>query len=367
MQTLHFTTGGYPLSIETLQYMQECWTNIYRALSAITGSGDFVVSGIRANGIMDFSIPGWIVLNGELLPYVSAKNIPIDPRCYACVIEDTTLDVGYENGETHKAVTRRYATTYTIAPANAVYSVQWNYVDTSNIPMRNILALSNQKVDSTDFTKALSRIATLEQQIAALGGSAEANLDALRQQLVPRGAIIAWSQDLPLKATDTDAVIKGMGDAYGYLPCGSWQASKDVINAWNGYIQKLGIMQTFSPNGGWLNFTSLLNSIGLKAPDTAGRFLLGSNDRYTLGATGGEAEHTLRETEMPSHSHSINARYCKVNSNKGSHEYHLYSDDEYGDPKYDIGRGRSTNRAGNGAPHNNMPPYTVINYLIKVI
>lgn len=315
---------------------------------------------------MDFSVPGWIVLNGELLPYVSAKGIPADSRCVACVIEETTLNVGYENGETHKAVTRRYATTYTFAPTNAVYSVSWANVDISNIPMRNILALSNLKVDSTDFTKALSRIATLEQQIAALGGSAEANLDALQQQLVPRGAIIAWSQDLPLKATTTDDVIKGMGAAYGYLPCGSWQASKDVITAWNGYIKKLGITKTISSTGGWLNFSSLLSSIGLKAPDTAGRFLLGSNDRYTLGSEGGEAEHKLLEHEMPPHSHSIKARKAEVKHGSNfSNEYHLYSEDQWG--TINSNATRLTDNRGFGEPHNNMPPYTVINYLIKVI
>lgn len=361
MQTLHFTTGGYPLSIETLQYMQECWTNIYRALSAITGSGDFVVSGIQdQHGNTNINNPGWIVLNGELLPYVSGKN----RTQYACIIEDITLNVGYENGETHKAMTRRYATTCNIIPANAVYSVSWDKVDTVNIPMRNILALSNQKVNNTDFAEALSRIATLEQQIAALGGSAEANLDALQQQLVPRGAIIAWSQDLPLKATNTADVIKGMGAAYGYLPCGSWPADEKNITAWNGYIKKLGITQNIYSKGGELNFTHLLSSIGLKAPNTAGRFLLGSNQQYTLGSVGGEAEHTLSLSEMPSHDHGIKSRYSEV-KHSGSHEYHLYSDNKDGSPNYDTTR--YTNKNGNGQPHNNMPPYTVINYLIKAI
>ena len=361
MQTLHFTTGGYPLSIDTLQYMQQCWINIYRALSAITGSGDFVVSGIAdQHGNTNLNNPGWIVLNGELLPYVGANGKTL----YACIIEETTLDVGYENGETHTAVTRRYATTHNIIPANAVYSVSWDNVDTVNIPMRNILALSNQKVNNTDFTKALSRIATLEQQIAALGGSADANLDALQQQLVPRGAIIAWSQDLPLKATTTDDVIKGMGAAYGYLPCGSWPADEKNIIAWNGYIKKLGITQNIYSKGGELNFTHLLSSIGLNAPDTAGRFLLGSNQKYTLGTVGGEAEHTLTQTEMPSHDHGIKSRYCEV-KHSGSHEYHLYSEEKDGTPKYDVTR--YTNKNGNGQPHNNMPPYTVINYLIKAI
>lgn len=361
MQTLHFTTGGYPLSIETLQYMQECWTNIYRALSAITGSGDFVVSGIQdEHGNTNLNTPGWIVLNGELLPYVSGKGCTL----HACIIEDITLNVGYENGETHTAVTRRYATTHNVIPANAVYSVSWNNVDTDNIRMRNILALSNQKVNNTDFDVALSRIATLEQQIAALGGSADANFDALQQQLVPRGAIIAWSQDLPLKATTTDDVIKGMGAAYGYLPCGSYPAEEKIINAWNGYIKKLGITQIIYAKGGELNFSYLLNSIGLKAPNTAGRFLLGSNQQYTLGDYGGEAEHSLTLSEMPSHDHGIKTRNCEVKHN-GSHENHIYSEKNDGSLNYD--RTRYTDKNGYGKPHNNMPPYTVINYLIKVI
>lgn len=360
MQTLHFTTGGYPLSIDTLQHMQECWTNIYRALSAITGSGDFVVSGIQDQyGNTNLDTPGWIVLNGELLPYEGAKG-----SVYACIIEESPVNVGYENGEIHKAVTRRYATTCNIVPANAVYSVLWDEVDTVNIPMRNIFALSNQKVNNTDFAEALSRIATLEQQIAALGGSADANLDALQQQLVPRGAIIAWSQDLPLKATSTADVIKGMGAAYGYLPCGVWPAEQQTILAWNGYIKELGITHSIYSLGGYLNFTLLLSSIGLKAPDTAGRFLLGSNQQYALGSAGGEAKHTLTLSEMPSHDHSIKSRYSEVKHN-GYKEYHLYSNNEDGTPNYD--NFRYTEKKGNGKPHNNMPPYTVINYLIKVI
>lgn len=356
MQTLHFTTGGYPLSIDTLQYMQECWTSIYSALSAITGSGDFVVSGIQDQyGNTNLNNPGWIVLNGELLPYEGAKA-----SLYACIIEDSTVNVGYENGETHKAVTRRYATTRN-APGNAVYFVLWDEVDTVNIPMRNIFALSNQKVNNTDFAEALSRIATLEHQIAALGGSAEANLDALQQQLVPRGAIIAWSQDLPLKATSTADVIKGMGAAYGYLPCGVWPAEQQNILAWNGYIKELGITHSIYSLGGYLNFTLLLSSIGLKAPDTAGRFLLGSNQQYALGSAGGEAEHELRLSEMPAHNHGIQSVHSKV-KHDGYKEYHIYSDIEA-----TTNVTRYTNKNGNGKPHNNMPPYAVINYLIKVI
>jgi microcystin-dependent protein len=34
-----------------------------------------------------------------------------------------------------------------------------------------------------------------------------------------------------------------------------------------------------------------------------GKFLFGSNTSYTLGREGGEVEHTLTSSEMPSHEH----------------------------------------------------------------
>lgn len=41
-------------------------------------------------------------------------------------------------------------------------------------------------------------------------------------------------------------------------------------------------------------------------PDLRGRVPLGSSTDYALGSTGGEASHTLQESEMPSHSHTMN-------------------------------------------------------------
>ena len=37
----------------------------------------------------------------------------------------------------------------------------------------------------------------------------------------------------------------------------------------------------------------------------SGKFLLGINSTYTLGSTGGAATHTLANSEMPSHNHTI--------------------------------------------------------------
>lgn len=65
-----------------------------------------------------------------------------------------------------------------------------------------------------------------------------------------------------------------------------------------------------------------------------GRFLLGADDTYTAGSTGGEAEHTLTIDEMPKHNHEID------NLNASGNVQTMY--------------------AGGSQPHNNMPPYLAV-------
>ena len=97
-----------------------------------------------------------------------------------------------------------------------------------------------------------------------------------------------------------------------------------------------------------------------------GRFLLGRSSSYPVGSMGGEATHTLTESEMPSHKGHLssgivdNAPYEKGNY-KGflnSNVMTAYSD---------IGRGwnvyagnemhPASEAVGGGQAHNNMPPY----------
>jgi microcystin-dependent protein len=71
-----------------------------------------------------------------------------------------------------------------------------------------------------------------------------------------------------------------------------------------------------------------------------------------LGQTGGEETHALTDAEMPSHIHGLpmsnGAAGSSINAATES-----------------TTASRSTNAAGSDAPHNNMPLFTVINYIIK--
>lgn len=88
------------------------------------------------------------------------------------------------------------------------------------------------------------------------------------------------------------------------------------------------------------------------------QFLLGAGDTYTVGDTGGEAEHTLTTDEMPSHDHTSVVGTSGQNFWTGSGGTYITvaSGSAYG---FNYGWSK-TSSAGNGQAHNNMPPYLVV-------
>lgn len=87
-------------------------------------------------------------------------------------------------------------------------------------------------------------------------------------------------------------------------------------------------------------------------------FLLGAGDDYTLGATGGEATHTLTIQEMPSHVHETDKYY---NTDQGGNDF--YGSNATGNKVTTV---NGMVAAGGGQAHNNMPPYLVVNVWKRV-
>lgn len=86
-----------------------------------------------------------------------------------------------------------------------------------------------------------------------------------------------------------------------------------------------------------------------------GQFLLAADGRtYVTGTTGGEATHTLTESEMPTHTHDIEGGATNVIAWVGA------NNGNYGLASGKTVRGRSILDAGGGQPHNNMPPYYAV-------
>lgn len=101
---------------------------------------------------------------------------------------------------------------------------------------------------------------------------------------------------------------------------------------------------TFNPNTAW-------GGTWRKTAD--GKCLIGANNTYPLGSTGGEATHTLTIAEMPSHRHNtshgvIGGGGSNANITIGGGNYAQWSGDEF------------ISKAGEGKAHNNMQPYLAV-------
>lgn len=93
----------------------------------------------------------------------------------------------------------------------------------------------------------------------------------------------------------------------------------------------------------------------------SGRFLLGADETYTAGSTGGTAEETLTIDETPIHNHHFHVEggsYPSISARE-SMKFSAYAftqnPNQNASEVYDI-----VMNAGGGQPHNNMPPYLVV-------
>lgn len=96
-------------------------------------------------------------------------------------------------------------------------------------------------------------------------------------------------------------------------------------------------------------------------PDFRGRAPIGSGtgsglSARTLGASGGTETHQLTESEMPAHTHTytetVSGNGATGATSSGVNSIHTASG--------------TTGSKGSDAAHNNMSPYLVINFIIKI-
>lgn len=82
------------------------------------------------------------------------------------------------------------------------------------------------------------------------------------------------------------------------------------------------------------------------------QFLIGADDTYSAGSTGGEATHTLSVSEMPSHNHGLYGYWwCESGTDKNClSQFSMTSD----------GLCQVSSSTGGGQAHNNLPPYYAV-------
>ncbi len=145
----------------------------------------------------------------------------------------------------------------------------------------------------------------------------------------------------------TDVFESGLSDAAKKQKYPSLKCISDLINK----LFPVGIILSF---GGNTDPNELYGGTWERIKDT---FLLAAGDTYSAGSTGGETEHTLTVNEIPSHSHLYTVSVQHGDGEQTSQESLASGIQQGGRRRYhDI-----SDSAGGGQPHNNMPPYLVVN------
>lgn len=201
----------------------------------------------------------------------------------------------------------------------------------------------------------------VEKDTPLLGTSVDGELTAIQ---IDEKNILKRS-DMDIHAVDVPGMIHIWASAS--VPKGWLLCNGSVCDRTNPVYERLfeAIGYTYGGSGDFFNL-----------PNLQGRFPLGVSSTKPLGRTGGEERVTLQETHLPRHKHSFTA------NGEHSHGYQVpYYKGKTGSKEgmagggynsYGEGTGWAGNHThtmgsvgGNGS-HENMPPYRVINFIIKL-
>lgn len=97
----------------------------------------------------------------------------------------------------------------------------------------------------------------------------------------------------------------------------------------------------------------------VRLPNLIDRFAVGAGNIYAIDDTGGEAEHTLSESEMPAHVHVYNLPTFNVDVESVG----VPDPTGVGQPAIPT----NTSSAGGGQAHNNLPPYAAYKPIVRVL
>jgi microcystin-dependent protein len=108
-------------------------------------------------------------------------------------------------------------------------------------------------------------------------------------------------------------------------------------------------------------------------PDLRGRVPIHAGNGYTLGQSGGSSTHTLSQSEMPTHVHSVNVSAKRANlvspasATFGQTVSPMYSDSSPGGTYETVSVGGPTlTSVGGSQAHTNMQPYLTLNFCIAL-
>lgn len=103
-------------------------------------------------------------------------------------------------------------------------------------------------------------------------------------------------------------------------------------------------------------------------PDLRGRVPIHKDSGLTLGARGGSEQHTLSASEIPTHTHGMNATTGDADSGTGAGNLFARAEVEtHTEAANDVSLSPSAiGNTGGNQGHNNMQPYLTLNFQIAI-
>lgn len=97
--------GGFPFNQDRLKRMQEAYSDIQQVLAKLIGD-NVIISGVEVTGgiIEGTAGDGWVVVEGELLPFVGAA---MQPWCRVVQLDEVLV---FEDGQSKPVQISRYVT-----------------------------------------------------------------------------------------------------------------------------------------------------------------------------------------------------------------------------------------------------------------
>jgi microcystin-dependent protein len=145
------------------------------------------------------------------------------------------------------------------------------------------------------------------------------------------------------------------------------------IIMWSGTLANLANLQGWALCDG-TNGTPDLRSkfvVGVGSSNSTAAALDSSLTAHNIGDTGGEETHVLQGGEMPSHTHAsvqgiLGGNYLTNKDGRFSGSGEAVFGFGKGDNTDGLGYPYQTGSNGGNAPHNNMPPYYALAFLMKL-
>jgi len=102
-------------------------------------------------------------------------------------------------------------------------------------------------------------------------------------------------------------------------------------------------------------------------PNLQGRTPIHFGNGFTLGQVGGEVNHTLSQSEMPQHTHpAVSSSNAASQGDPTGNFWANGSQSAYAATPTQSMNPAAVSSIGGGQPHNNTPPYLVMNFIIAL-